>query len=296
MAFGQHPEQRLAFDFCNRVPDRHIQRADGNRALTVPARLLVLHHGRPNFGRIDVVARIVHQAFGIGFKDPCAEALPDQATLAVTAIGIEAVADNRFSVPHNVGDHGHEACGHLSEVDVGVADRGRNWLRDFTNVNDTHGWFSLDLALVEQGQSLIPLGHYPLGVTPLALLLGRRGIGGPRLGRHEQAVSPRCSRITWRTRPRFSAPSQRAMAVVAMPLPMGLTTARASVIKQSTLSSRTSPATGTLPTEDSVAASVTKFAPATSAKPFEVSNSTPKIRSCPAEVFWQTVTHRSETE
>ena len=51
------------------------------------------------------------------------EALADQAALAVAAVGVEAVADDRLAVAHDVGDHGDEARGHLAEIDVGVADR-----------------------------------------------------------------------------------------------------------------------------------------------------------------------------
>jgi hypothetical protein len=50
---------------------------------------------------------------GGGFEDAVAEALADQAALAVAAVRVEAVADDAPSVAHHVGDNGDEARGHL---------------------------------------------------------------------------------------------------------------------------------------------------------------------------------------
>ncbi|MCY1299092.1 hypothetical protein D9M70_486070 [compost metagenome] len=69
------------------------------------------------------------------------------------------------------------------------------------------------------------------------------------------------------------------MASVPTALPMVLVMARASDMKRSTPSSSTMPATGILPIEASVAASVIKPEPVTPAEPLEVSSSTPSTTS-----------------
>jgi hypothetical protein len=105
---------------------------------------------------MDVVARVVEQALRVGLEDAVAEALADQPALPVAAVGVEAVADDRLSIAHHVGDHGHKARRHLAEVDVGVADRGRDRLSDLADVDNAHsayllcswgGWLRSCLAL-----------------------------------------------------------------------------------------------------------------------------------------------------
>ncbi len=73
------------------------------------ARLLVGEHGGPHLVRVDIVARGVDQAVGLGFQNARREALADQAALAVAAVGVEAVADHGFAVADHVGDHGDQA-------------------------------------------------------------------------------------------------------------------------------------------------------------------------------------------
>ena len=70
------------------------------------------------------------------------------------------------------------------------------------------------------------------------------------------------------------------MTIVATPLPIRFVMARASDIKRSIPSNSASPATGTVPIVESVAANVMKPPPVTAAAPFEVSNNTPRITSC----------------
>ncbi len=69
------------------------------------------------------------------------------------------------------------------------------------------------------------------------------------------------------------------MASVPTALPMVLVMARASDMKRSIPSSSTIPATGILPSEASVAASVMNPDPVTPADPFDVSSSTPSTTS-----------------
>ena len=62
VALGEHAVERLLFDLGDRVPDRHVEHADRDRALAVPARLLVRHHARPDLVRIEVVPAVVERA------------------------------------------------------------------------------------------------------------------------------------------------------------------------------------------------------------------------------------------
>ncbi|VTY29709.1 Uncharacterised protein [Xylophilus ampelinus] len=72
-----------------------------------------------------------------------------------------------------------------------------------------------------------------------------------------------------------------ATTIVATPLPTRLVSARASDMKRSIPRISASPATGTCPTADSVAASTMKPLPVTPAAPLEVSSSTASsVSSC----------------
>ena len=59
MALGQQTKQRLARDLRHRVPHRHVDGADRDRALAMAARLFVCHQGRPDLVRIEIVAGLV---------------------------------------------------------------------------------------------------------------------------------------------------------------------------------------------------------------------------------------------
>src|SRR5581483_5143062 len=137
VALGKEAEQRLAGDLRHRVPYRHVDGADRDRALAMAARLLVrLQHG-PDLVRIEVVATGIEKRLRIGLEHAAAKALADETALAVAAVGIEAVADDRLAVAHDAGDHRDQARGHLGEVDIGVADGRGDRLGDLTQVDDT---------------------------------------------------------------------------------------------------------------------------------------------------------------
>ena len=87
------------------------------------ARLLVHHHRGPDAEGIEVIVRRVDQRIGRGRQEARDEALAQECALAITAIGIEAVADDALAVADDVGDDGHDRRGHLREVDIGVGDR-----------------------------------------------------------------------------------------------------------------------------------------------------------------------------
>nr|GEU28409.1 hypothetical protein [Tanacetum cinerariifolium] len=138
VAVGQQLEQRLACDLGHGIPDRHVDGADGHRALAVAARLFVGEHAVPDLVRIEVGAGVVDQAGGIGFQDARNEPLAHQRALAVAAVGVEAVADYRLAVADDVGHHGDQAQCHFAEIDVGVADGGTDRYGFFADLNDFH--------------------------------------------------------------------------------------------------------------------------------------------------------------
>ena len=94
MALGEQSEQRLACDLGHRIPHRHVDGADRDRALAVTAGLFVRHQGRPDLVRIEIVAGLVEQRRGIGLLQPRREAFADQPALPVATVGIEAVTDH----------------------------------------------------------------------------------------------------------------------------------------------------------------------------------------------------------
>ena len=145
----------LPRDLRHRVPHRHVDRADRHRAVAVPARLLVRHHAGPDAIRIEILLRRVQQRSRIGLQDARGEAFADQPALAVAAIGIEPVADHAPSVALDVGHHGDKARCHLREIDVGVADRRADRLRDLAHVGDAY-WHGAALAVPNQGSAHSP--------------------------------------------------------------------------------------------------------------------------------------------
>jgi len=87
------------------------------------AGLFIGHHRGPDAIRVEVLAGRVEERRGIGFAQPRGEAFADQAALPVAPIGVESVAHDTMSVALHVGHHGDQACCHLREIDIGVADR-----------------------------------------------------------------------------------------------------------------------------------------------------------------------------
>jgi len=105
------------------------------------ARLFVRHHCRPHLIGVEIIAVLVEQRFRIGFLDAGRKPFADQAALPVAAVRIEAVADHPPAIAHRVGDHRDQACRHLAEIDIGIADGRGDRLCDFADVDDTdrHG-------------------------------------------------------------------------------------------------------------------------------------------------------------
>ena len=82
----------------------------------------IRHQRRPDLVRIEIVAVIVEQFLRIGLHQPRGKPLADQSALPVTTIGIEAVANHRLAVAHDIRDDGNQTRGHFREIDIGVAD------------------------------------------------------------------------------------------------------------------------------------------------------------------------------
>src|SRR3954469_24316797 len=100
---------------------------------------------------------------------------------------------------------------------------------------------------------------------------------------HMSAPTRRALRISSTASTRFASskvPSLLAMTIVATPLPIRFTIARASDMNRSTPSTSASPSTGTVCVAASVLASTMKPDPVTPAAPFEVTINTASSASC----------------
>jgi len=148
VTLSEQSKQRFSGDLGHRIPHRHVDGTDRHRALAVTAGLFVRHQRRPDLVRIEIVASFIEQGLRIGLDQPRRETLADQPALPVTAVGVEAVADHRLAVAHDIGDDGEEAGRHLRKIDIGVADRRRDRLCDFADVDnaDGHGGWTFRIS------------------------------------------------------------------------------------------------------------------------------------------------------
>jgi hypothetical protein len=142
VALGEEPEERPARDLGYRVPDGHVDGPHRDRALAVPARLLVPHQDAPDAVGIEVLAGRVAQALRIRLEQARREALADEPALAVAAVRVEPVADDAPAVADHVRDHGDEARRHPAEVDVRVPDPRPDGARRLPHLEDAHAPFS----------------------------------------------------------------------------------------------------------------------------------------------------------
>jgi hypothetical protein len=72
------------------------------------AGLLVAHQRAPDAVGIEIVAGVVEQRRGIGFPQAGHEALANEAALAVTAVGVESIADDGPALADGVGYDGDQ--------------------------------------------------------------------------------------------------------------------------------------------------------------------------------------------
>jgi hypothetical protein len=81
---------------------------------------------------------MVDERIRIRFRDARQETITHQRALPVTAIGVEAIADDRFAIANNVGDDSDNRAGHFREIDIGIGDWGGNRNSFFADVYDAH--------------------------------------------------------------------------------------------------------------------------------------------------------------
>jgi hypothetical protein len=94
------------------------------------------------------VAGVVQQRCGVGFAQARQEALAHQLPLAVPAVRVEAVADDRLAIADHVGDDRNQAQRHLAEVNVRIADGRTDRKRFLADVDDLHGWLLNGMAVM----------------------------------------------------------------------------------------------------------------------------------------------------
>jgi hypothetical protein len=138
VAVGQVAVQRLPGELGGQVEQRHVDHADGDRALAVPARLLVAHHDVPRPPRVQV-AGLVEQCFRSGVEQTRQHPTPEDLPGAVAAVGVEPVAHDRLAVAHHVADDRHDRAVHRAEVDPRVADRRADGDDSLVHRQDLHG-------------------------------------------------------------------------------------------------------------------------------------------------------------
>src|SRR5262249_20855326 len=139
VAVGQETIYGEAGYFCDGVPNRHIQHADGDGTLAMASRLFVAHDRGPDTMGIEVFARFIEERFcGSRFKAR-EKAIAQEPAGRVASIRIEAVTNDRLAFAHGVGDERENAHSHLAEVDVCVTNLRLDGDNRFTDIDDAHG-------------------------------------------------------------------------------------------------------------------------------------------------------------
>src|SRR5205085_8951830 len=90
VALAEEAIEPLLLDLRDRVPDRHVEHADRDRALAVPARLLVLHQAGPGLVRVEILPRLVEKRVRIRALQARDEALAQEPARRVAAVRVEA--------------------------------------------------------------------------------------------------------------------------------------------------------------------------------------------------------------
>src|SRR6266404_1397247 len=90
----QQTIERDLSDLRRGIPERHVERTDGNAALTVTARLLALHHYRPGPEGVEVRSVVVGEVGVAGAQQARRKSLPDEAALGKPPDRGEPIADN----------------------------------------------------------------------------------------------------------------------------------------------------------------------------------------------------------
>src|ERR1700692_3322811 len=105
--------------------------------------LLVPHQSLPNLERIKIISRVIEQAIGVCSQQSRDKAVAQQATGCISTVGVKAKANDRFAITHYVCDDRQCADGHLTEIDVSIANVRFDGDRSFTNSDNLHCFTSL---------------------------------------------------------------------------------------------------------------------------------------------------------
>ena len=138
VALGQHAMERLFGDLGDRVPDRDLDRADGDRALAVAAGFFLLHHGGEDPARIEIGLRLVEERARIGAEDARDEARAHRRPAGIAPGRVEGEADDGTAVAHDVGDDRHDRGRHLGKIEARIAHVGFQGDGAFADIDDTH--------------------------------------------------------------------------------------------------------------------------------------------------------------
>jgi hypothetical protein len=138
VALGEQAMELLAGDLRHRVPERDLDRADGDRALAVAAGFLALHHAGEDARRLEVLAAGIEQRRGIGGEDAWDEAGAHLRAAGVAASRVERETRHRLAVAHHVGHDRNHRGGHLRKVETRVPDVGLERNRAFADCDNTH--------------------------------------------------------------------------------------------------------------------------------------------------------------
>jgi hypothetical protein len=98
-------------DLRRSIPERHIERPDGDAALAVATRLFAGHHYLPRAERVEICPRFIHDINVAGGQQTGREPLPNETTLCEAADRRKTVPDNGLAIPGNVSDHRYHARG-----------------------------------------------------------------------------------------------------------------------------------------------------------------------------------------
>ncbi len=160
-SLGEQHVQRLVGDLGNRIPDRDLDGADGDRALGMPAGFFPPHHAGENFRGIEIAAACVQKRVRVGGENARNEPRPHLRAAGVTAGGIEGEAADRLAVAHDVGDHGDHRRRHFGKIEARIGERRLERDRRLADIDDAHSATS-DRAYWICGMlaSLITLPHF----------------------------------------------------------------------------------------------------------------------------------------
>ena len=136
-AIRKQAPQRHAFQLGRCIPKRHVQDANRDRTIPMPARLFIAHHRTPSAGRAQPAFATRQFSLGRGFQAGD-EAFREQTWLRITAIGIKAIA-RRFSARTIFHRDGNNTRRHFGKIYIGIGDGAADGHHALADGSDTHG-------------------------------------------------------------------------------------------------------------------------------------------------------------